>query len=63
MEISDRKPRSSLLFILFVGVDFSQQQTSSRHFNLTGAKKTSQTEFVFVLLFDLGIERNNKTAI
>lgn len=35
MEISDRKPRSSLLFILFLGVDVSQQQTSSLHHLLT----------------------------
>lgn len=31
MEISDRKPRSSLLFILSLSLDFSQQQTSPLH--------------------------------
>lgn len=31
-EISDRNPRSSLLFILFLGVNFDQRQTWSLHF-------------------------------
>ena len=46
MEISERKPRSSFCFILFFGMDFSPQQTSSFHLVLSwrGLKWNMQME-------------------
>lgn len=42
METSDRSPRNSLLFMVFLGMNFSQQQTSSLFSCVTRTRKNEK---------------------